>query len=333
MVSVKIVVAIYPIDVVGKEDYLKFTADITDGEIVPTSGIGKTQIVRKILGRKLHVHGRGLPFPETSCLFSSKKIYTPHFNVVGITKKSSMLRSRLWNRYDKVIALTKYAKGNFVKEGISDKKIEILPLPIDYKKYHKASGGAAFRKRFGIGKKEPFALVIGLRKGKNADVIARACNKSGIRCVMVGFMKKTDSVAGYEFLLPPKPLLNMKSDNIIFTGKLDNREILSAMDAATMYINSSDHTFECFSLSTYQCAAAGIPMCLPDFGVFDTFKGNALFHRNKNYAQLAHNIQKYLDDPKLMKRNARGSAKVAKAFDYAKVRKKYEEFYQRIGYI
>lgn len=333
MVNTKIVVPFYPIDVKDKEDYLKFTADITGGEMVPVSRLSKREIVEKILGKNIHVHGRGLPFPETSCLFARKKIYTPHFNVVGVTRKSSIIRSRLWNRYDKIIALTNYAKKNFIREGIGSKKIEVLPIAIDFKKYQNLRGGKGFRKKFGLGQREPFVLVIGLRDGKNTDVVAKACNKVGVKCVMVGVTNKSEIKPGFEWLLPPKTFFENKSENIIFTGKISNKDLFSAFDAASIYAISSNHTFECFSLSTYQCAASGIPLCLPDFGVFDAFKGCALFHNNKNPNQLANNIEKYLEDEKLRKNNMKMARNVSKEFDYYNVRKMYEEFYQRMGYI
>jgi len=333
MVTTKIVVPFYPIDVKGKEDYLGFTADITGGEMVPVANLSKTQIIKKIIGQNIHVHGRGLPFPETSCLFAKRKIYTPHFNVVGVTKKSSVLRSKLWNRYDKIIALTNYAKKNFVNEGINPKKIERLTLAIDYQKYQKIGGGKKFRKKFGLGSREPFVLVIGLRQGKNTDVMAKACMKAGVKCVMVGATEKSHVRPGFEWLLPPKNSLQWENDRIIVTGLISNKDLLAAFDAATIYANSSNHTFECFSLSTYQCAASGAALCLPDFGVFDAFKGCALFHNNKSPDQLAANIKKYVSNKSLLRNNVKKAKKVAKDHDYDKVRRTYEEFYQRMGYI
>lgn len=329
----KIVVPFYPTDVKGKEDFLKFTADITGGEIISVSDFTKVQLIKKIFGQKIHAHGRGLPFPESSCIFARRKIYTPHYNVVGVTRKSSILRSKLWNRYEKIIALTEYARKNFIREGIVPKKIELLPLCIDFGKYQNLSGGKSFRKKYDLAKNEPFALVIGLRKGKNTDVIANACIKAGVKCVMVGFTKKTDSVTGFDWLLPPKSLTENRNENIILAGKLSEKDLMSAMNAATMYVNSSDHTFECFSLSTYQCAAAGVPLCLPNFGVFDIFKNSALFHNNKNSDQLASNIIKYLESSKLRKSKSKSAKKIAKSRDYPKVRGMYEDFYRRIGYI
>lgn len=327
----KIVVAFYPIGLRAKDDYFKICADITGGEIFPVFGKSSGDIVKKIAGQRIHAHGRGLPFPEMSCLFGKRKIYTPHFNVVGISKKSSVFRSRLWNRYDKILALTDYAKRNFVNEGISPGKIEVLPLPIDFEYYSKARGGDRFRKKFGLEKREPFALVVGLRRGKNTDVIARACKIAGVRCVMVGPKSKSEVAEGFEWLLPTSQM--EENSDVVFTGKLSDSEMLQAINAATMYVNSSDHTFECFSLITYQCACAGTPLCLPDFGVFDAFKGAALFHGNRNHEQLASNIRKYLDDGKLRARNSKKAKDAAKKYDYKKVRKLYEDFYERNGYI
>lgn len=328
----KVVVAFYPIGLRPKDDYLKISADLTGGEIYPVFGKSNGEITKNIIGQKVHAHGRGLPFPEFSCIFAKRKIYTPHFNVVGVSKKSSMLRPRLWNRYEKIIALTNYAKKNFIKEGIRPEKIEVLPLPIDFDYYSKAKGGEKFRKKFGLEKREPFVLAAGLRRGKNIDVIARACELAGVKCVMVGWKDKSDVEPGFEWLLPEDDE-SLKSDNIIFTGKVSNQEFLQALSAATIYANSSDHTFECFSLTTYQCASAGVPLCLPDFGVFDAFKGSALFHNNKDHKQLASNIKKYLDGGKLRARNSKAAKEVAKKFDYEKVKKLHEEFYERIGYI
>ena len=331
--AVKIVVPFYPIDIKKRQDYFKICADVTGGEILSVFEKSTAEIVKGIIGQNVHAHGRGLPFPETSCIFAKRKIYTAHFNVVGISNKSSILRSRLWNRYEKVVALTDYAKNNFIKQGIKKEKIEMLPLPIDFKHYSKASGGNKFRKKIGLEKREPFVLVVGLRKGKNIDVIARACYAAGIKCVMVGPKNKSEVKKGFEWLLPAGLSFGKSNENNIFTGKISDTELMQAINAATMYVNSSDHTFECFSLITYQCASAGTPLCLPNFGVFDTFSESALFHKNTDHKQLANNITKYMEDNKLRAKNSKKAKNVAKEYEYEKVKKLYEEFYERIGYI
>jgi glycosyltransferase involved in cell wall biosynthesis len=109
--------------------------------------------------------------------------------------------------------------------------------------------------------------------------------------------------------------------------------VLAALDAADIYVNSSEDGGECFSLVVYEAACAGVPLCLPDFGLFENFSGAALFHKNDNPEQLAKNIRRYLGNPSLGRKNALAARRIAKQFDYPKVRKMYERFYKRIGFI
>ena len=144
----KIVVNFYPIDILEKEDYFKLGADITDGEIIPVIGNNFLSIARKISGKNIHAHGRGFPFPEISCLFAKKSVYTPHYNHIGSTKKGKFLRKLILNNYTKIIAQTEYGKRNYIRDGIDQKKIEVLPIAVDYKYFSNPTGGDEFRKKF-----------------------------------------------------------------------------------------------------------------------------------------------------------------------------------------
>ena len=325
----KVVVNFYPIDVAEKEDYLRLGADISKGEIVSKSG-GSFHIINKIFGQFVHAHGRGFPFPELSCLFAKKSIYTPHFNTLGSRWWTKVIRSFIWNRYTKVIAQTAYGKQNYIASGVNPGKIEVLPIPIDYNFWSKPKGGEAFRKKYKLGK-GPFAICTGIRKGKNVDVIAEACKKAGIKLIAVGFKNWKEIRPGIEFILPPREY--MEFDNVIYTGFISNKELLEAFDATSVFINSSESSFECFCLSAYQAAAAGVPLCLPNFGVFESFNDSALFHDNHNSDELAENITTYLKNKKLTKEHTKLAKIVAKSVDYPIVRKMFEKFYKVVGMI
>lgn len=327
----KVVANFYPIDIKGKEDYLKLGADITNGEIVSVMDNNFFSIVKKIFGQDVHAHGRGFPFPEISCLFARKSVYTPHFNNIGSTWYGKFLRRIILNRYTKIIAQTEYGKRNYIHDGIDPKKIVVVPIPIDYDFFSRPKGGKEFRKKHGLTKDEKFALCVGIRKMKNPLVMIDACKKVGIKIVMVGFKDRKEIRHGFEFLLPPKELLEKESDDVILTGFISKEELLAALDTATVYLNSSENGEECFSLVVYEAAAAGVPLCLPDFGVFEIFKNCALFHNNHDSNQLSRNIQKYLDDKELVKKFTKKAKKIAKEFDYPIVRKQFEEFYKKLG--
>lgn len=328
----KIVVNFYPIDIVEKEDYFKLGADITGGEIIPVMGNSFFGIIKKIRGDDVHAHGRGFPFPEISCIFAKKSAYTPHYNFIGSSLKGKILRRIVLNRYTKIVAQTEYGKRNYIKEGINPDKIEVLPIAVDYKYFSNPKDGEEFRKKYGIGKDEQFALCVGIRKTKNPLVIVDACKKAGIKLVMTGFKDESEVRPGFGWLLPPKELIDLQSEDVIITGHIDNEELLAAYDAATVYINSSEDGGECFGLAAYEAASSGVPLCLPDFGVFETFNECALFHSNHDSDKLAENIQKYLDDKELVRKNTEKAKEIASGFDYPVVRKQFEEFYERNGF-
>ncbi len=327
---VKIIVPHYPIDTLEKDDWFKICADATGGEIVSIKGHGIVRMIKTILNNNIHAHGRGFPFPELSCLFAKRSIYTPHFNTLGSSWFTRLVRKYIWNHYTKVIAQTEYGKRSYIENGINPKKIEVLPIPIDYSFWSKSKGGDAFRKKYKLGE-NPFAICIGIRKGKNIDVIAEACKKANIKLVAVGFKDKKEIRPGLEFLLPPKEY--MEFDNVIYTGFISSKELLAALDAASIFINSSESSFECFCISAYQAAAVGVPLCLPDFGVFESFKGHALFHNNHDSNQLTENIKLYLSNKNMVKRNTKKSKLVAAGLDYEIVKEKFSKLYAEVGLI
>lgn len=326
----KHVVPFYPVICqTPKEDFFRIGFDITGGEIVSVKNYSFFQIISKIWNQDVHAHGRGFPFPELCSIFAKKSVYTPHNNTIGKSWWTRFFRRLIFNKYDKIICQTEFGKRSFIKEGIDRKKILVIPSAVDYEFFSKPKDGNEFRRKYGLQKNEPFALSIGIRPLKNPDVIAEACQKAGIKSVMVGALNKEDLVKGwrmhhgFEWYLPKKSLL--ERDNVIFVGQIASHELLKAFDAATIFINSSD--YESFGIAVYEAAAAGLPLCLPNYGSFEIFKDAALFHNCKNSDQLASNILKYLGDANLRKRNGRKGQKIAKQFDHKIIKAKFERFY------
>lgn len=319
--SVKIIVPFYPLDVKGKQDYFKICADVTGGEIVPVEGKTFSQILKIAYGQDVHAHGRGFPFPEVSGCVSRRSIYTPHFNTVGHTELTKTARTFLFNKYGRVVALTEHGRRCLIKDGIKKDKIRVLPLPIDYDFYSKPEKGDNFREKFGIGN-EPFVLASDARDVKNPKVIIDACRMAGVKLVYIGGTTKKE--VKYVWRVPRRDIL--KTSDVTFTGFLRPKEVLQALDAASVFVNSSK--YESFCLAAYESACASIPMCLPKIGTFDSFRDAALFHTNTDAGELANNIRKCLDDLASAKRRSKKARNIAKKFDYFRVRKLYEEFYE-----
>jgi glycosyltransferase involved in cell wall biosynthesis len=315
-----------------REDYFELIREVCGGEFVSVMENGFFSTIKKIRGDKVHAHGRGLPFPELSSFFAKNSVYTPHNNHLGASGITRFIRKLIFNRYDWIAAQTEYGKRNYISQGVKPEKIVVLPIPVNYDFFSKPTGGDEFRKKYRLGD-EPFVLCINARKTKNPEIIIDACKKVGVKVVFVGHKSKEEVQPGFEWLLPEPEVLAMESEGVIFTGNLKKEGVLAALDAADVYVNSSDDGGECFSLVVYEAAAAGVPLCLPDFGVFESFNGGALFHGNHNSEQLAENIKKYLNDPQLRKSNVEKARKVAASINYPIVRKMYEDFYAKIGFV
>jgi len=151
---------------------------------------------------------------------------------------------------------------------------------------------------------------------------------------MIGFKSEAESKNRYPGFSPAKEISEYRYDeNIIFTGYITTEELLSAYDAATIYINSSDEDGEVFGIAVYEAASSGVPLCLPDYGTFDIFKDCALFHNNHDPHRLAENIKKYLNELNLKRINSDKAKNIARQFDYTIVKQQYKDFYEKFGFI
>jgi len=313
-----------------KEDFFKVCKDAGSGNIVSAKH-GFVKTLKAIWRKDVHAQGRGFPFPEAACLFARRSVYSPHNDTLGSRWYTKSVRRFIYNRYDKIISQTEYGRLNLIKQGIKKEKIEVIPIPVDYGFFSKPKGSYMFRKKHRLGNK-PFALVVGIRSVKNPDVILEACRIAGIKAVMVGPCSQQDANNAWKgmdfgWYLPDRKLLS--HPNALFVGQLPANELLAAIDAATVFVNSS--YYESFGLAVYEAAAAGLPLCLPDFGTFDAFRKCALFHKPNDARKLAQNIMRYTKNTGLRKRHGVEASKVAKRFNYYAVRKMYEDFYMRFS--
>ncbi|MFH1978392.1 MAG: glycosyltransferase family 4 protein [Candidatus Aenigmatarchaeota archaeon] len=316
-----------------KEDFVSIGKDVAGGEMISVKEMSKLSIIKTIWRKDVHAHGRGFPFPELTSIFAKKSIYSPHNDTIGMQKITRLIRRYAFNRYDKIIAQTEYGKQNLIKAGIKKNKIVIIPAAVDYDFFSKPSGGERFRKKHGLGK-EPFVLAVGIRPLKNPLVIADACEKAGIKAVFIGPYKKQDlkktwKSDGFDWYLPSQELLGKK--NVVLAGQLNGKEYLEALDAATIFVNSSD--YESFGLAVYEAAATGLPLCLPNSKTFNIFSECALFHKKTDSEELAKNIKTYMSKPKLISKNTKESKTISKSFDYTVVKDKYKKLYKTVGFM
>ena len=172
-------------------------------------------------------------------------------------------------------------------------------------------------------------VAVGAREIKNPLILADACEMVGAKLVVTGHATARDIKPGFEWLLPPKKLFDKK--NVIFTGLLNQNEMRQIFSEANVFVNSSRE--ESFCLAAYEAAANGVPLCLPKIETFEVFKNSALFHNPYNSNQLAKNIELLLENKSTRTKNTKQAKRIAKEFEYKKVRKLHEEFYAENGFL
>lgn len=332
MNKMKVLVPFYPLYVsTEREDYFKLCAEITGGDIIPSRNRPAFGIIKKIVRQNVHAQGDGFPFPLLAPLFAKRTVYSFVNNYIGHKWYAVLVRRFLLNMCDIVVVNSEYNRNNFIRQGIKEEKLKILPYPADYEYFSKPEGGEKFREKFGIGRDEKFAMTIGMGYHKNPEIIAEACKKAGIRLVIAGFRNKHESGERYPGFRASDAVGNY--NNVIVTGYLSKEELLGAYDSASVYVNSSDSDGEVFAIAVYDAAGAGVPLCLPDYGTFDVFRGSALFHGNHDSGKLSENIRRYMNDSKLAEENAKNAKIIAGKYDAANVRKQFEQLYREIGFV
>jgi 1,2-diacylglycerol 3-alpha-glucosyltransferase len=138
------------------------------------------------------------------------------------------------------------------------KRIECIPTGTDVERFHPGADGTAFRERHGL-KGKVVASVGRLSFEKNIDLVIRAMRDVDATLLIVG-----DG--------PSRPSLEALSkdlgmeDRVVFTGYIDNENVLEAYAASDMLVSAS--RFETQGLSVLEAMAAGIPVACCDARAF-----------------------------------------------------------------
>lgn len=236
---------------------------------------------------------------------------------------------------DKIVATTnEYVRGSFILRKFK-KKIEVIHLGLDFKKFRKCSKIKTIRKKLNIKKGEKIILFVGRLfpyKGleyllQAFEIVSRVDKKTKLIIVGKGRLKaKLIKIAR-----------NLKIDKkVIFTGEILEREKNTLYKLSDIFVLPSINKGEAFGLSMVEAMYFGKPV------ISTNIKGSGVNFVNlnrvtglvvepKNSKALAEAILKLLRDKNLRKklgRNARERA--VKLFDGKKMIEKYEKLYSKL---
>ena len=238
----------------------------------------------------VQAHGSVLPFFQKEGL---KNLFDKAFGF------------RILHNASCVFALTEVEKDQYLKMGVDEDKIEIVPLGINLEEYENLPDYGMFRSRFDIGNDEKLILFVGrLHEIKGLGLLIEAFkdlihsktadleNESSIKLAIVG----PDD--GYLSKLEEKIMEYSLEKNVIIAGPLYNEEKQEALVDCDLFVMPSK--YESFTTSGLEAMACGKPLVLTKNNhIHDWVDGNVGLACDDDEGSLREALEKMLFDNEL----------------------------------
>ena len=221
-----------------------------------------------------------------------------------------------------VFALTEVEKEQYLKMGVDEDKIEIVPLGINLDEYENLPDYGKFRSKFNIGENDKLILFVGrIHEIKGLGLLIDSFNdlinqhnenhsledisSSSIKLAIVGpddgyLVKLEDKIKEYSL-----------EDNVIITGLLYKEEKQEALVDCDLFVMPSK--YESFTTSGLEAMACSKPLVLTKNNhIHDWVDGNVGLACDDNKDSLREAIEKVLFDEDLSLIFARNGQKLIK---------------------
>jgi len=234
---------------------------------------------------------------------------------------------KLLKEATKVIAVTPAEAQQYKDIGVSENKIEIIPLAIDLTEFEKLPEKGELRRMYNLKENQSMILYLGrINEIKGLDLLVKVFAElltriSDAKLVIVG----PDD--GYLPALK-KLVKELKVEKrVFFTGPLYGEDKINAYIVADVYVLPS--FYEIFSVTVLEACACGTPVIVTDrCGIADFIVGKAGLVVEYDKDQLRDAIFRVLNDEELRKRFGAGGKKLVRAeFGWDKVVTKVEQVY------
>ena len=221
-----------------------------------------------------------------------------------------------------VFALTEVEKEQYLKRGVDEDKIEIVPLGINLDEYENLPDYGKFRSKFNIGENDKLILFVGrIHEIKGLGLLIDSFNdlinqhnenhsledisSSSIKLAIVGpddgyLVKLEDKIKEYSL-----------EDNVIITGLLYKEEKQEALVDCDLFVMPSK--YESFTTSGLEAMACSKPLVLTKNNhIHDWVDGNVGLACEDNKDSLREAIEKVLFDEELSQIFAENGNKLIK---------------------
>lgn len=219
----------------------------------------------------VHVHEHRQTLSIIACYFARRYgipyVVQAHGSVLPFFQKEGLKNIfdkvfgfKILHGASKVFALTEVEKEQYLKMGVEEDRIEIVPLGINIEEYSNLPEGGIFREKFNISKDDKLIIFIGrVHEIKGLDLLIDAFKEladsvSDVKLAIVG----PDD--GYMDALNSRIAECGLSDKVIVTGPLYKREKQEALVDCDLFVMPSK--YESFTTSGLEAMACGKPLVL-----------------------------------------------------------------------
>jgi len=281
----------------------------------------------------IHIHGYGRFASDFSLKFLRNKkptIFTAHgfFH----SKQYSFFKKLHDNTLGKSIkyakyctALTKLDFKEYLHREVKKERIIEIPNGVDLKKFFKVTKKEVeqFKSKFGL--KKDFILYVGrIHQSKGLQYVIEAIKDLDTKFIIVG------KDAGYKKELKEK-IENLRiSKKVIFTGNLNEKELLSAYKASKTFVLFSE--WEGFGLVVIEAMAAGTTVITSDRGALPFLikdNQNGMISKYPNVKELESKIRDSLKKNTKIHQIEKNAKEFSKKFSWEKVAMDYVQLYNK----
>ena len=231
-----------------------------------------------------------------------------------------------------VLALTEVEKEQYLKMGVDEDKIEIVPLGINLEEYENLPDYGRFRSKFNISDDDKLILFVGrIHEIKGLDLLIDSFNdlidlneNKNIKLAIVG----PDD--GYLAELEDKIRAYSLDDNLIVTGPLYKEEKQEALVDCDLFVMPSK--YESFTTSGLEAMACSKPLVLTKNNhIHDWVDGNCGLACDDDKDSLRSAIEKLLFDEDLSKTyGENGKRLIKEKYNWDMINKQILEIYEKL---
>ena len=231
-----------------------------------------------------------------------------------------------------VLALTEVEKEQYLKMGVDEDKIEIVPLGINLEEYENLPDYGRFRSKFNISDDDKLILFVGrIHEIKGLDLLIDSFNdlidlneNKNIKLAIVG----PDD--GYLAELEDKIRAYSLDDNLIVTGPLYKEEKQEALVDCDLFVMPSK--YESFTTSGLEAMACSKPLVLTKNNhIHDWVDGNCGLACDDDKDSLRSAIEKLLFDEGLSNTyGENGKRLIKEKYNWDMINKQILEIYEKL---